>query len=209
MKAGLVTAPRQFELVDMPDPVVKPGTAVVDVHLCGICGTDVHGFLGPGPYNPSICGHELVGTVAAVGAGVTHLDEGERVVLGIAEPCGRCPNCEAGRPRYCIAAFLGMVGRDELAPPHGGFARSVLFGAARLIAANPALSDEQAAVVEPATVAVHAVNRTPPADLTVVQGCGPIGLLTLQVALAKRGGHVVAVEPSEHRRAIALAVGAH
>ena len=82
MKAGLVTGQRRFELVDVPTPQARPGTAVVDVHLCGICGTDVHGFLGADPYNPAICGHEFVGTVTAVGDGVTHLHEGDRVVAG-------------------------------------------------------------------------------------------------------------------------------
>jgi (R,R)-butanediol dehydrogenase/meso-butanediol dehydrogenase/diacetyl reductase len=210
VKAGLVTGQRRFELVEMPEPTASAGTAVVAVHLCGICGTDLHGFLGADPYNPAICGHEFVGTVTQVGAGVVHIHEGDRVVAGIAPACGSCPNCLAGRGRYCSTAFLGMVGRDPLAPPHGGFARAVAMDARRFIPVNGPLSDEQAAVVEPTTVALHAVNRTPPrfTDTVIVQGCGPIGLLTLQVAKAAGAATVVAVEPNAHRRALALTVGA-
>jgi (R,R)-butanediol dehydrogenase/meso-butanediol dehydrogenase/diacetyl reductase len=62
VKAGLVTGLRRFELVDVPEPEARPGTAVAEIALCGICGTDVHGFLSSDPYNPAICGHEWVGT---------------------------------------------------------------------------------------------------------------------------------------------------
>jgi (R,R)-butanediol dehydrogenase / meso-butanediol dehydrogenase / diacetyl reductase len=210
MYAGLVTGQRRFELVEVPEPVARPGTAVVQVHLCGICGTDLHGFLGATPYNPAICGHEFVGTVSAVGDGVSHLHEGDRVVAGIAAACGRCANCRAGRASYCTTALLGMLGRDPLAPPHGAFAKAVAMDANRFIPVNRPLADTEAAVVEPTTVALHAVNRTPPkvGATVVVQGCGPIGLLTIQVAKAAGATTVVAVEPSGHRRALALAVGA-
>lgn len=210
MRAGIVTAPRRFELVEFDPPIPAPGAAVVEVHLCGVCGTDVHGYLGPEPYNPAICGHELVGTVVAVGDGVRGLDEGRRVVAGIAPPCGRCTECRAGRTTGCTTAFLGMIGRDPLAPPHGGFAPRVAYDAARLIAVPEPLSDEQAALVEPATVAYHALARTPPrpSDVVVVQGCGPIGLLAVQCARAFGAGHVVAVEPHAARRGLAAALGA-
>ena len=210
MLAGLVTAPRRFELVEMPEPQVAPGLAVVHVARCGICGTDLHGFLGPGPYNPAICGHEWVGTVHQVGTGVTHLAEGDRVVAAIAPACGACPECRAGRPAYCVPAFLGMTGRDADAPSHGGFAPRIAIAASRLVRVRDELSDDQAAVVEPTTVAFHAVQRTMPRDgeVVIVQGCGPIGLLTLQCAAALGASRVVAVEPSPHRRELALAVGA-
>lgn len=210
MKAGLVTGQRRFELVDMPEPTAKPGQAVVQVHLCGICGTDVHGFLSAAPYNPAICGHEFVGTVSHVGAGVEHLHEGDRVVAGIAPACGRCPNCLAGRPRYCSTAFLGMLGRDAGAPAHGAFAPAIAMDARRFIPLTRPLTDEEAAVVEPTVVGLHAVNRTPPrfTDTVIVQGCGPIGLLTMQVAKAAGAAHIVAVEPNAHRRNVARTLGA-
>lgn len=211
MKAGLVTGLRSFELVEVPEPQPTEGKAVVRVDLCGICGTDVHGFLSSDPYNPAICGHEFSGTVSAVAPGITNVREGDRVVAGIAPSCGRCGECLAGRPAGCTYAFLGMIGRDPLAPPHGGFAASVALDARRLVPTNPSLNAVQASIVEPATVAYHAVMRTKPnpGEVAVVQGCGPIGLLTLQIAKAAGAGHVVAVEPNELRRQKALSVGAH
>ncbi len=210
MLAGLVTGQRLFELVDVAEPEPRPGTAVVHITRCGICGTDLHGFLSADPYNPAICGHEWVGLVSAVGAGVDSAVEGERVVAGIAPACGSCPECIADRPAYCVGAFLGMIGRDPLAPPHGGFAPRISVDAKRLIQVPGALSDDEAAMVEPTTVALHAVLRTPPRpdDTVIVQGCGPIGLLTLQCVRALGAGRVVAVEPNEHRRHLAAACGA-
>lgn len=210
MLAGLVTAPRRFELVEVPDPVPIPGTAVVDIHLCGICGTDLHGFRGPDPYNPAICGHEWVGTVTATGAGVTSVAEGDRVVAAIAPPCGRCDPCRRGRGAYCREAFLGMVGRDALAPPHGGFAPGIRVAAERLVRVRPDLDLTDAAIVEPAAVAFHAVARTPPplGSVVAVLGCGPIGLLTVQCARAAGAAEVVAIEPDEMRRDLASDVGA-
>lgn len=210
MKVGLVTAQRRFELVEMPEPVAVAGAAVVHVTRCGICGTDLHGFLGADPYNPAICGHEWVGTVSAVGHGVDNVTEGDRVVAAIAPACGRCPECLAGRPAYCLVSFLGMIGRDALAPPHGGFAPRIALDAARLVQVHPKLTDDQAAVVEPTTVALHAVQRTlpHPGETVVVQGCGPIGLLTLQCARALGAETVIAIEPSPHRRDLALQLGA-
>lgn len=211
MRAGLVTGHRTFELVDMPEPQVGPSLAVVHVSKCGICGTDLHGFLGHTPYNPAICGHEWVGTVAAFGAGVTNVGEGDRVVVAAPPSCGACAECRAGRPDYCSVAFLGMVGRDPLAPKHGGFAPRIAIDAARLVPVHAAITDDQAAVVEPAVVALHAVNRMLPRDgeTVVVQGCGPIGLLTLQCAIARGASYVVAVEPSANRRELALRIGAN
>lgn len=210
MRAGLVTSQRRFELIEVPEPEARPGTAVVHISRCGICGTDLHGFLGSEPYTPSICGHEWVGTVAELGAGVEHLSEGDRVVAGIAPACGRCPECAVGRSAYCVQAFLGMIGRDRLAPPHGGFAPRIAVDAGRLVRVDHALSDDDAAIVEPTTVALHAVLRSRPrsGEVVVVQGCGPIGLLTLQCALALDASTVIAVEPSTGRRELARALGA-
>jgi (R,R)-butanediol dehydrogenase/meso-butanediol dehydrogenase/diacetyl reductase len=103
-----------------------------------------------------------------------------------------------------------MIGRDPLAPPHGAFAPRIAVDARRLIPVSSSLSDVQAAMVEPATVALHAVRRTPPRpdETVIVQGCGPIGLFVLQCALAEGGERVVAVEPNPARRQLAASLGA-
>lgn len=136
--------------------------------------------------------------------------EGDRVVCGVSAACGRCPDCVAGRTNYCSYAFLNALGRDPLAPPHGAFAPAIAVDALRLIKTQASLTSDQASIVEPATVAYHAVMRTlpMPGDVVVIQGCGPIGLLTLQVARAAGAGRVVAIEPNELRRSKAISVGA-
>jgi (R,R)-butanediol dehydrogenase / meso-butanediol dehydrogenase / diacetyl reductase len=210
MLAGLVTAPRRFELVEMPAPEPTPGKAVVAIVKCGICGTDLHGFLSDQPYNPAICGHEWVGTVTATGSGVVNVSDGERVIVAMPPACGDCAMCRAGHPAWCQPSFLVQVGRDAMAPKHGAFASHLAVNASRLMAADARLTDDQAGIVEPTTVALHAVRRTPhrAGDDVVVQGAGPIGLLTLQCARAAGAGRITVIEPVEHRRELALRLGA-
>ena len=211
MLAGLVTAHRRFELVEFPEPTATGRLAVVDIAACGICGTDIHGFAGHDPYNPAICGHEWAGTVRAVGPEVRGVREGDRVVAGVSAACGGCAPCIAGNTQWCVTSFLGMVGRDPLAPVHGGFAPSIAIDAGRLIPIRSAiLTDEQAAMVEPATVCLHAMRRTRlrAGDMTVVIGAGPIGLFMLQCAKLAGAGHLLVVEPTEARRRLALELGA-
>jgi (R,R)-butanediol dehydrogenase / meso-butanediol dehydrogenase / diacetyl reductase len=210
MKAGLITGHRTFAMVDVPDPEARPGCAVVDVTLCGICGTDLHGYIGHDPYNPAICGHEWVGVVREVGEGVRNVSVGQRVVAGVAAACGRCGPCRGGHSAYCQTSFMGMIGRDALAPPHGGFAPAISLDATRLLVVPDGLSDVEAAIVEPTTVALHALGRTPVphGGTVIVQGCGPIGLLTLQLVRHAGPGRLIAIDPVAHRRELALSLGA-
>ena len=199
MLAGLVTGKRSIELVEFPEPQPEAGKAVVQIAYCGICGTDLHAWLSGEPYNPAICGHEWCGTVSALGAGVDVAREGDRVAIGVASACGACET-----------AFMGAIGVGPMAAPHGGFASAIAFDASRLYHVPAALSDEQGAILEPTTVAVHAVRRTGIrlGDSVVVIGAGPIGLLVLQAARAAGAGVVVMVEPQAERRNLAGTLGA-
>jgi (R,R)-butanediol dehydrogenase/meso-butanediol dehydrogenase/diacetyl reductase len=209
--AALIVGRGRVELREFPTPTPAPAGVVVDIALCGICGTDVHAYQSGRPYPPAICGHEWVGTISAVGSGVHRLTEGDRVVIAAAPACGGCPACRAGQAERCQTAFLSAVGRDALAPPHGGFAPRIALAETRVVRAHPALTDVEAAQVEPATVAFHAVraSRLRLGDVAVVQGAGPIGLATLQWARAAGAGRVIVVEPNERRRQLAAALGAH
>jgi (R,R)-butanediol dehydrogenase/meso-butanediol dehydrogenase/diacetyl reductase len=210
MQVGLVTGRREITLRELPEPEPTPGKAVVEIAYCGICGTDLHAWASGAPYSPAICGHEWCGTVTKRGSGVTGPKEGDRVSIGIAPACGRCPDCRSGRGAYCASAFAGMLGLGPLAASHGGFARAIAIEAARLIPLREGIPDEAAAMLEPATVALHAVRRTPLrlGDGCVVLGAGPIGLLTLQCARAAGAGAVVVVEPHPARREKARQLGA-
>jgi (R,R)-butanediol dehydrogenase/meso-butanediol dehydrogenase/diacetyl reductase len=210
MHAALVTGRQKLELVEMPEPSAEAGKAVVEIAYCGICGTDVHAWLSGEPYNPAICGHEWVGTVAACGSGVRNVREGDRVVAGVAPACGACAQCHAGDAVHCVSALLGMIGLGPLAAKHGGFARAIAIEAARLSHVPREIPDEDAALVEPATVAVHALRRTDLrlGDSVVVLGAGPIGLLVLQCARAAGASQVIVVEPDASRGALARELGA-
>jgi (R,R)-butanediol dehydrogenase/meso-butanediol dehydrogenase/diacetyl reductase len=211
MFAALITGKSTLEMVEFPDPTPSPTGVVVDVAYCGICGTDIHAYQSGRPYNPAICGHEWTGSLSAVGSEVKGLSEGDRVVVAIAPACGRCAPCRAGQADRCMVSFLSALGREPGAPSHGGFASRIPVEASRVVKAHAALSDEQAAQVEPTTVAFHAVRRSGIrlGDVAVVQGAGPIGLGTMQWVRAAGAGVVVAIEPNERRRALARDLGAH
>ncbi|MEM9040837.1 MAG: zinc-binding dehydrogenase [Actinomycetota bacterium] len=211
MHAALITGKETVELVEFPDPTPPDAGVVVDIAFCGICGTDIHAFQTGAPYNPAICGHEWSGTVSAVGAGVRDFSEGDRVVVAAAPACGDCTACRAGLADRCETAFLSALARDALAPKHGGFAPRIPVAATRVVHTDSGLTDEQAAQVEPATVAFHAVRHSglQLGDTAVIQGAGPIGLSTLQWVRAAGAGRIIVIEPNTERRAMAAALGAH
>ncbi len=211
MQVGLVTGTRKVDLVEMPDPEPSIGKAVVDIAYCGICGTDVHAYLSGSDYNPAICGHEWTGSVSAVGKSVTNVKEGDRVAIGMASACGHCPTCRRGDAEHCETAFTGAIGVGPMAAPHGGFALAIGFDASRLYQIDPGMTDEDAAILEPVTVAVHAVRRTDIrlGNSVVIIGGGPIGLLVLQAARASGAGHITLVEPEPSRRELGQNLGAN
>jgi (R,R)-butanediol dehydrogenase / meso-butanediol dehydrogenase / diacetyl reductase len=211
MHAALITGENRVEMVEFPDPTPAPAGVVVDIAFCGICGTDIHAYQSGRPYNPAICGHEWAGTVSAIGADVKSVGEGDRVVVAVAPSCGQCTACRRGQADRCQVSFLSVLGRDPLAPPHGGFAPRIAVAAARVVKTDPGLTDEQAAQVEPITVAFHAVRTSNLrlGDIAVIQGAGPIGLGTMQWVRAAGAGRVIVIEPSPERRELARSLGAH
>lgn len=210
MYAALVTGKREIRHVAFPEPEATPGRAVVAVDYCGICGTDLHAWLSGEPYNPAICGHEWSGRVSQVGAGVGHVREGDRVAVGVASPCGTCATCLRGDASHCETVFAGMIGVGPMAAPHGGFAPAIAIEAARLYLLEDDIEPATAAILEPATIAVHAVRRTPMrlGDSVVILGGGPIGLLVLQCARVSGAGTVILVEPQPARRNLGHRLGA-
>ncbi len=208
MRAGIITGKERFELLDMPDPAPGPGQAVVAISRCGICGSDVHAYREGWPYAPGLCGHEWVGEVIEVGAEVDLVAKGQRVVGGQAPGCGSCRECRADLPQFCRVARSEYSGRS--APTSGGFAPFLTLSARRLTRVPDEASDDQAALIEPAAVSLHALrlSRLEVGDVPCVVGCGPIGLMAIQCARLSGAGKVLAVEPDAKRRALALELGA-
>jgi (R,R)-butanediol dehydrogenase/meso-butanediol dehydrogenase/diacetyl reductase len=208
-RTATVRKPNELDIAEAAIPEPAPGQVVVKIRYCGVCGTDVHGFQTPDMLPPAVFGHEWTGTVAAAGPDVRSVSVGQRVAAAVGPPCGLCAMCRAGYAEHCDTVFAEANGVTPDAPPHGGFATHLAVSERRVVPLLDELSDEQAALVEPTAVCFHAVKRTAfrLGSTVVVQGAGPIGLLTAQHARAAGAGRTLISEPVEVRRESARAVG--
>jgi threonine dehydrogenase-like Zn-dependent dehydrogenase len=193
----------ELALVEVEPPTAPPGWVVLDVVYAGICATDVHIAHNAFPsWPPVTIGHEFVGRVAAVGAGVEGYEPGERVVC---EPhslaCGTCHLCRRGLAHLCLSKRSPGWGID------GGMARQVAVPAHLLHRVPETIGDVAAAMCEPTAIAVTAVERMPvlPGETVVVFGPGPIGLLVALVASACGAGDAVVVGRASSAKRLALA----
>ena len=211
MRALVLTAYEQLELQDVPEPRPGPDDVQVRVHSCGICGSDVHGFDGSTGRRipPLIMGHEAAGTIESVGGNVRGLAPGDRVTFDSMISCAACHFCRIGQANLCDRRRVVGVSPGDYRQ-HGAFAELVVVPQHIVYRLPDGLSFEHAAMIEPVSVAVHAVERTPIrlGDRAVVVGCGMIGLLTIQAAKAAGCGQVIAVDLDEGRLERATRVGA-
>ena len=207
MRAGLITGKNQFELVQREDPIPGAAEVVVAIELCGICGSDFHADVEGWKYAPGTCGHEWVGVVSAAGSEVQNVSEGDRVTGALAPGCGRCQECRSGMSQYCKKSWSEYAGSSG--PTSGGFAPFLKLTAERVVKIPDGIDVEDAALIEPAAVAFHAVRRSNIriGDVVCVVGAGAIGLLTAQCARAAGAGLVIAVDPDESRRELGLTLG--
>src|SRR4051794_9196899 len=198
----------QLEIVERPDPTPGEGQLLIEPTGVGICGTDIEIFDGSLAYfrmglaeYPIVPGHEWTGTVVDVGSGVTGFTAGDRVVGEVAIGCGVCVRCRAGRRHLCAKRTeTGIVHMD------GAMASRMVFPAA--YAHRVELDSRAGALVEPTSVALHAVRRGRVAGQRVlVVGAGPIGLLVAQCARAEGATDVVISDTREDRLTLAAALG--
>lgn len=201
MRAISYDRPGHWELVELPDPVPAAGEVVLRVILCGVCGTDLHLDRGEfGPTYPLTPGHEIVGEVAAAGAGVETLAVGDRVALDNMTACGMCRQCQRGRPQFCDRmTALGLT-------HPGGFADYVVVpaGKCHLIAD---LEPDVAVFAEPLACVVHGIDVLAPAigvDALVI-GTGPTGLLLTQMLRITGAARVVVAGRTAAKLALAAA----
>jgi L-idonate 5-dehydrogenase len=199
-----------------PVPVAEPGNGevLVRVGAGGICGSDLHYYLHGGfgtvrVREPMVLGHEVAGTVEAVGAGVTGLRPGDRVALNPSRPCGDCRFCRAGEQQHCLDMwFWGSAMRF----PHsqGAFRDRIVIEAFRCEPVGATVSLGEAACSEPLSVALHAVRQagSVAGRRVLVTGAGPIGALV--VAAARQAGALDVVATDLHDAALekATAMGA-
>jgi L-iditol 2-dehydrogenase len=211
MKALLLTAPKQFEYTDVPEPDIGPEEVLVRVKACGICGSDVHGMDGSSGRRipPLVMGHEASGVIAEVGAQVTGWRVGERVTFDSTVYCGRCHFCRRGLINLCDHRRVLGVSCAEYRQ-HGALAEYVAVPARILYRLPEDVSFPHGAMVEPVSIAVHAASLLPLTldDTVAVIGTGMIGLLVVQVVRAAGCGQIIAVDLNPFRLEKALALGA-
>ncbi len=207
MKALVYEGPWQMPVRDVAEPQPGADEVVVAVKAVGVCGSDVHGYTGSTGRRiaPMIMGHEFTGVVSAVGNGVTRSKVGDRVVVQPLTTCGVCANCRAGMSNVCTnRTGLGMMDVD------GAWADAVRVPVNQLYTLPSEVSWEQGSLVEPLSVALHAVNITPIVlgDTVVIFGAGTIGLFALLGARLKGAGNIIVSDLSPHRLAKAKEMGA-
>ncbi len=211
MKALVHTAPMKFEIRDVPVPEYGDDELLVRVKAVGICGSDVHGYTGKTGRRipPLIMGHEAGGVVEAVGRNVKNASVGDRLTFDSTVYCNQCPACRQGRVNLCAdRKVLGVA--TPAFHRDGAMAEYVVVPWWIIYRLPEAVSFEEAALIEPCSVSLHAARITPIEvnDVVAVVGAGQIGLFAMQGARVKGAGKLVVLDVREERLVLARQLGA-
>jgi len=211
LKALLLTAPSQLQFVDCSDPVPAADEVLVRIRACGICGSDIHGFDGSTGRRrpPLIMGHEAAGEIVAISPGVDRWQVGDRVTFDSTISCGKCASCLGGQVNLCESRRVFGVAPIEYRQ-NGAFAELLAVPARILYALPDTLPFTHAAMIEPVSIALHAIQRVrlTPNDTVVVVGAGMIGLFVIQAAKWAGARRIVAVDLAPTRLSLARELGA-
>lgn len=211
MKALLLTEYKKLELTDIPVPQIGPEEVLIRVRACGICGSDVHGFDGSTGRRipPVVMGHEASGVIEKIGSAVKNLAPGDRVAFDSMISCGKCQFCRRGHMNLCDNRQVLGVSCGEYRR-NGAFAEYVAVPQHIIFKLPDSLSFEHAAMIEPVSVAVHAVSITPVrlGDTALVVGTGMIGLLTIQAARLAGCARIIAMDLEDYKLEVAKQHGA-
>ena len=209
MKAIAKTKPiRGAELIDIPKPVPTGNEVLIKVEYSAICGGDIHLYnwtesaaksIPAETQWPFVLGHEIAGTVVEVGANVSESRIGQRVTYETHPYCGECYQCRIGNRHICLN--MGRYNKYRVGAACGGFAQYKLSPENLLFTLPDNISFEQAALYEPGGVAMYAFEESNmnPGDTVVIYGCGPIGLMAMQIYKACGAGKVIGIDVNEYR----------
>ena len=211
MNALVMEEYKQFRFAEVDAPEPRPGEVLIRVRACAVCGSDVHGIDGSTGRRrpPIVMGHEASGEIAALGEGVEGWSVGDRVTFDSTVYCNTCDACRAGKVNLCAnRRVLGVSCEDYRRD--GAFAQYIAVPAYILYRLPDSVTYQQAAMVEPLSIACHAARQAPvPQGGTVaVVGVGTIGLLLLQVLKDMGAGRVIAVDIDEGHLDKAVSLGA-
>jgi len=209
VKAALTYGPFDTRVEEVPDPVAGPGEVKVKVAYCGICGSDPEIYEGTfsllkapwWPPAPFTTGHEASGVITELGPGLLgDWKVGQRVAMNFRKYCGACYYCRSKREQFC----------EHVKSYEAGFAEYAVYDESCLYPLPDDLSLERGAMLEPVTIAVHAVDQGDicPGKTVAISGGGTIGLLVQQVAMRAGAARVLLADPMPEKRAMAARYGA-
>lgn len=214
MRAVIIDAPANIRVGNIPEPTPRSDELLIRVEACGICGTDLHIIDGESPLSryPVVPGHEFAGEVIALGCDIAQNDEnggmnirvGSRVAIDPNIYCGHCDFCRTGHQNLCLYyTALGVT-------MNGGIAQYVAVPMRTAYLLPDTLSLREAALIEPASCAVHAMHSLSPrsGDTFLIVGAGTMGLLLLQLARHGGASRVVMVDVNTQRLSRAEQLGA-
>ncbi len=221
-KAALLTGAKAIELREFPIRDITDDEILIRVEACGICGTDVHEYKGdPMKLAPIVLGHEGTGEIVRLGKNVSRDNSGKTVRVGdkivtSVTTCGKCPPClyTPGRLNLCEDVQVQGLIPDDATHLNGYFGEYMIVRKGTSFFVVNDLSLDSRVLMEPTTVAIHAMERAKSTGLlnfrsrVLIQGCGPIGLLMLAVVRAAGTQHIVALDGDEQRLEMARRMGA-
>ncbi len=204
MKAFVIEKPEAGSVRETSKPILHDNELLIQVDVCGICGTDVHIFLGDylGTY-PVIPGHEFAGTVVDTGSAVTRFQLEDRVTVEPNISCGNCYNCLNNRQNFCTNwEGLGVT-------KQGAMAQYIAVPETNVFPIGE-LPFEEAAFVEPLSSVIHGMRKVSisPGDHLLIFGAGPIGQLMLKLGLISGASEITVLDVNPYRRSIASRNGA-
>lgn len=208
MKAAVIHGINDITVDEVPEPETEPRQVKVKIHYCGLCGTDPEnlegrfGLMPPEAYKMDrIIGHEACGTITEISSEVkSDYKVGQRVAMNFRGSCGACYYCRNGMENFC----RNGVGAS------GSFAEYAVYPESAIYAIPDDMTMEQASMLEPVSVAVHAIDQTNvrTGSTIAIAGGGPIGLLCLEMALKAGAARAMLSEPIKEKRELALKLGA-
>lgn len=205
MKEVVITGPKQYEIREVPVPVPGNNEVLVQMKAAGVCGSDIHQFLGENPNTmfPRIPGHENVGIVVACGADVKNIKVGDHVVVDLVVACGECPQCKKGRRNVCRTVKARGAAID------GGWREYFAVPEHEVYLLPQDMPFKDAALIEPFAIGGHCTTRAgiQGGESVLVLGSGTIGAVILQT-LKLKGCRVICADINDDSLARAQKYGA-
>ncbi|MEI2404606.1 galactitol-1-phosphate 5-dehydrogenase [Niallia taxi] len=205
MKALVLDSKENFTVKEIEKPAISEEQVLVKVSYVGVCGSDLARYFEGKVHNyPVVLGHEFSGVVKQVGSKVRIVKEGDRVAVAPLVPCGECDYCERGKPALC--ENYSFVGSRQ----QGAMAEYVAVDEKNVLILPEEVSNEEAALIEPLTVAIHGIERVSfnAGANVVVFGAGTIGLMTLLALKARGAGNVTVIDINGEKLEKAKKLGA-